>query len=70
MAAKVKKIKKKSNRSAMKRFRLTASGQVRRAKARHQHNTGSKDRKRKRRLRHQDLGCRAERRRVTRLITS
>jgi large subunit ribosomal protein L35 len=70
MAAKPKKIKKKTNRAAAKRFSLTASGEVRRARAMKSHNTGQKARKRKRRLRHETVVSRAERRRVTKLITS
>lgn len=65
-----KKIKKKTNRSAMKRFTLTASGEVKRGHALKRHNTGQKTTKRKRRLRHADLVSPAERKRIAKLISS
>lgn len=43
--------KKKSHSSARKRFKLTASGHVKRSKAFKSHILNKKDRKRKRRLR-------------------
>jgi large subunit ribosomal protein L35 len=43
--------KKKTRSSARKRFRMTASGRVKRSKAYKSHILNKKDRKRKRRLR-------------------
>ncbi len=45
-----KKIKVKSNRAAAKRFRITGSGHVRRARCGHSHGMFNKSRKRNRRL--------------------
>ena len=42
--------KMRTNRAASKRFKRTATGKLKRAKAYARHNLGSKSRKRKRRL--------------------
>ncbi|MBN2036855.1 MAG: 50S ribosomal protein L35 [Chitinispirillaceae bacterium] len=47
--------KKKSHRSARKRFTITAKGRVKRAKAYKSHILNKKDRKRKRNLRKSTL---------------
>jgi large subunit ribosomal protein L35 len=60
--------KMKSNRSAAKRFRLTATGKVRRNQAYVRHILTSKTRKRKRHLRHPALVSSADARRIKRLI--
>ena len=46
-----KKIKVKTNRAAAKRFRVSASGRVRRSKCGHSHGMWNKSRKRNRGLR-------------------
>ena len=60
--------KMKSNRSAMKRFRLTANGKVRRNHAFVRHLLTHKTRKRKRYLRHSTLASSADVKRIKRLI--
>ena len=60
--------KMKSNRSARKRFRLTATGKVRRQHAYVQHILTSKTRKRKRQLRRPALIAAADARRIKRLL--
>lgn len=60
--------KMKRNRSAQKRFRLTASGKVRRNHAFVRHILTKKTRKRKRRLRHPALVSSADVRRIKRLL--
>ena len=60
----------KSSRSAAKRFRLTATGKVRRNHAFMRHILTSKTRKRKRHLRHSTLVSAADARRIKRLIAS
>ncbi|MBX3130893.1 MAG: 50S ribosomal protein L35 [Polyangiaceae bacterium] len=47
--------KMKTNRAASKRFKVTASGRVRRPKCGAQHNMIGKSRKRRRRLRDNDM---------------
>lgn len=47
--------KMKTNRAASKRFKITASGRVRRPKCGAQHNMIGKSRKRRRRLRDNDM---------------
>lgn len=47
--------KMKTNRAAAKRFRLTGTGKIRRGKASGSHLLTSKNRKRSRRLRDNDL---------------
>ena len=60
--------KMKRNRSAQKRFRLTASGKVRRNHAFIRHILTKKTRKRKRQLRHPALVSSADIRRIKRLL--
>jgi len=45
----------KTNRAAAKRFRKTGSGRIRRGKGGHSHGMISKNRKRNRRLRQNDM---------------
>jgi large subunit ribosomal protein L35 len=60
--------KMKSNRSARKRFCLTATGKVKRNHAYLRHILTSKTRKRKRQLRHPALVAPADSRRIKRLL--
>jgi large subunit ribosomal protein L35 len=60
--------KMKSNRSAVKRFRLTATGRVRRNQAFVRHMLTKKTRKRKRTLRHTTLVSAADVRHIKRLL--
>jgi large subunit ribosomal protein L35 len=60
--------KMKSNRSAVKRFRLTATGKVRRNQAFARHILTKKTRKRKRTLRHTTLVSTADVRHIKRLL--
>lgn len=60
--------KMKTNRSARKRFRLTASAKVRRNQAYMQHILTKKTRKRKRNLRSPTLVAGADVRRIKRLL--
>ncbi|MGA9753032.1 MAG: 50S ribosomal protein L35 [Acidobacteriota bacterium] len=60
--------KKKTNRAAAKRFKLTATGKIKRGKAYHRHILSSKDRKRKNRLGSADLVHEADVRKVKQLI--
>jgi large subunit ribosomal protein L35 len=60
--------KMKSNRSAAKRFRLTAKGKIRRNHAYIRHILTSKTRKRKRRLRHSTLVSTADSQRIKQLL--
>jgi large subunit ribosomal protein L35 len=60
--------KMKSNRSAAKRFRLTAKGKVRRNQAFHRHFLTKKTRKRKRQLRQGNLVATADAQRIRRLL--
>jgi large subunit ribosomal protein L35 len=60
--------KMKSNRSARKRFRLTATGKVKRNHAFLRHILTSKTRKRKRQLRHPALVAPEDSRRIKRLL--
>jgi large subunit ribosomal protein L35 len=60
--------KMKSNRSARKRFRLTATGKVRRNHAFLRHILTSKARKRKRQLRRPALVAATDARRIKRLL--
>jgi large subunit ribosomal protein L35 len=60
--------KMKSSRSAAKRFRLTATGKVRRNHAFARHILTKKTRKRKRGLRHTALVSRADSRRIKKLL--
>jgi large subunit ribosomal protein L35 len=60
--------KVKTNRSAAKRFRVTATGKLRRKRAYRSHLLLGKSRKRKRRLRRPALVSSADRRRVERML--
>ncbi|MGQ4809949.1 50S ribosomal protein L35 [Candidatus Entotheonellaceae bacterium PAL068K] len=60
--------KMKSNRSARKRFRFTATGKVRRQHAYIRHMLTKKTPKQKRQLRHPALIAAADARRVKRLL--
>ena len=60
--------KQKTNRSAAKRFRKTASGRYKRFKAYRSHILTKKTTKRKRKLRRPTLVARADERRVKRLV--
>lgn len=60
--------KMKRNRSAQKRFRLTASGKIRRNHAFVRHILTKKTRKRKRQLRHPALVSSADAPRIKRLL--
>ena len=60
--------KMKTNRAVAKRFSLTATGKVRRSKGGAQHCFIGKSRKRRRRLRNNDLVDHALERRVKRLL--
>ena len=61
--------KSKTNRSAAKRFRLTAKGKVRRNQAFTNHILTKKTRKRKRQLRHTTLVTVTDARRIKRLLS-
>jgi large subunit ribosomal protein L35 len=61
-------LKRKTNRSAAKRFQVTARGKIRRNRANLRHILTKKSRKRKRRLRRPALVSAADARRVRRLI--
>lgn len=65
---KEKKIKKKTKKSAAKRFRKTASGKLTYAKPGYRHLAGSKSRKRKRHLRRGGVLGDVETRRITPLL--
>lgn len=58
----------KSNRGAAKRFRVTASGKIKRHHAYHSHILSKKSAKRKRNLRKEALITDADARRVKRMI--
>ena len=60
--------KMKTNRAAAKRFRVTASGKVKRKKAYARHILTSKPRQRKRHLRKQTLVDKTEEKRVLRML--
>ena len=60
--------KMKTNRSAAKRFKKTASGKYRRQKANRSHILTKKRRKRKRKLRKPTLVSKADEKRVRRLL--
>jgi large subunit ribosomal protein L35 len=60
--------KMKSNRSAVKRFRLTATGRIRRNQAYIRHILTKKTRKRKRQLRQRTLVAASDVQRIKRLI--
>lgn len=58
----------KSNRGAAKRFRVTASGKVKRHNAYHSHILTKKSTKRKRNLRHESLVATADEKKVHKMI--
>jgi len=60
--------KMKTNRAAAKRFKVTGSGRVRRAKQGAQHNMIGKSRRRLRRLRNNDMVSKALEKSVKRLL--
>lgn len=60
--------KMKSNRSACKSFKRTATGKFKREKAYRSHILTSKSRKRKRQLRTSTLVSKADQKRVARLL--
>jgi large subunit ribosomal protein L35 len=60
--------KMKTNRAAAKRFKVTGSGKVRRPKGSAQHNLIGKNRKRRRRLRDNDIVSSAMEKRVKILL--
>lgn len=60
--------KMKTNRAAAKRFKLTATGKVKRWKAGHRHILTSKDRKRKNRLQAPDTVHISDEGRVRRML--
>ena len=60
--------KLKTNRAAAKRFKLTASGKIKRKKAYHSHILTKKSRKRKRNLRKSTLVAEADSSRVKRML--
>jgi large subunit ribosomal protein L35 len=60
--------KMKSNRSAKKRFHLTANGKVRRNHAFLRHQLTHKTRERKRRLRHATLASSTDVQRIKRML--
>lgn len=60
--------KMKTNRAAKKRFRITGSGKIRRPKGGAQHNFIGKSRKRRRRLRDNDVVAEGIERRIKILL--
>ena len=60
--------KMKSSRGAMKRFKVTASGKVKRSRGGKSHLLSSKSKKRKRRLRHPTLVSAKETKTIRKLI--
>jgi len=60
--------KMKTNRAARKRFKVTGKGRVRRPKQGGQHNMIGKSRKRRRRLRNQDMASPAMEGRIKLLL--
>ncbi len=62
--------KMKSNRAAMKRFRTTKNGKIRRKKAFQNHILTKKSTKRKRNLREHTLASKADSKRIKRMILS
>jgi large subunit ribosomal protein L35 len=63
-------VKKKTNKAAAKRFRLTGKGRVRRRKAYKSHILTKKTPKRKRHLRRATVASHADVRRLKTLLTS
>ncbi len=62
--------KMKSNSGAKKRFKLTATGRVKRKKAYHSHILTKKSPKRKRDLRETTLVCKVDEARAKRMIAA
>jgi large subunit ribosomal protein L35 len=62
--------KMKSNRGAMKRFRISASGHIKRKKAFHSHILTKKSPHRKRNLRQAGTVAPSDQRRVRRMLVS
>jgi len=60
--------KLKTNRAAAKRFKITASGRIKRHKAYHSHILTKKSRKRKRNLRKSAMVNPADAKRIERLL--
>jgi len=60
--------KMKSNRGAAKRFRVTASGKIKRHSSHHSHILTKKSAKRRRKLRKEDMVSAADSRRVHKMI--
>jgi large subunit ribosomal protein L35 len=60
--------KMKTNRAAAKRFKLSGTGRVRRAKTGAQHNLIGKSRRRTRRLRNNDMVAKAFEKSIKRLL--
>jgi large subunit ribosomal protein L35 len=58
----------KSNRGAMKRFKVTGSGKIKRAKGFKGHLLSSKGKKRKRNLRHSTTVAAVEQKNIRKLI--
>ncbi len=63
-------MKKKTNKAAAKRFRITGSGRVRRRKAYKRHILTKKSAKRKRHLRKAGVASHADERRLKGLLTA
>jgi len=63
-------VKKKTNKAAAKRFKLTGSGRVRRRKAYKSHILTKKSAKRKRHLRKAGIASHADERRLKGLLTA
>jgi large subunit ribosomal protein L35 len=63
-------VKKKTNKAAAKRFKLTGSGRVRRRKAYKSHILTKKSAKRKRHLRKAAMASHADERRLRGLLTT
>jgi len=63
-------VKKKTNKAAAKRFKLTGSGRVRRRKAYKSHILTKKSAKRKRHLRKAAMASHADERRLKGLLTA
>jgi large subunit ribosomal protein L35 len=62
--------KLKTNKSAAKRFKKTASGKIKRRRAYHTHILTKKSRKRKRNLRQGTMVSEADRKRIEALLPS
>ncbi len=60
--------KRKTNRGAAKRFKITGSGKLKREKAYLRHILTSKSKKRKRKLRHPGLIDKADEKKIRRLL--